>query len=515
MNKHIDILSEIRGTFANHGGAREEIEALDAAIKSMRNASPVPKTKLEPIEHAKMMDRTYIPLPGGWEIQTKGKGSTFRICDPQGERLAIPDSPYLHDTLERMAREVHAAAAVLSSHPDAHCVTQEDGQCISTHPCCMHNREAQPRAAVREPFGWFVFTPSEKGHGYQETFTRSPVMKALVEASISGAVQSIPLFDDVPPAEPQPHDVPEFNQRMFGMACTIAWTELVTALRTDGHTVSDKSGPTVKKWIEGIVRDTFRAAPQTREVRAQDGVLPDELVPHSDEWYRLCERRFSVYRTSISGDLAKAIVACIVRLNQPTTPAPQDAAGVEERCSRCDGTGDVHRADGEYVGVCDCTQQPGAAEPKADLLISEEERNALNGLLSNLEHEAGDVEDSAPNIKDAEDAYWAYHQWHGITKLLHGVAPLQQGLLTKRRMQAVDVLLARGWRWVRENGWHSPKPEYVEIGFVDPVRVAELMAGSANAVLLGTMSRQYRRTMPVYARMTQENKDATRPTVQS
>lgn len=25
-----------------------------------------------------------------------------------------------------------------------------------------------------------------------------------------------------------------------------------------------------------------------------------------------------------------------------------------ERCSYCDGTGDVHRADGEWLGECDC-----------------------------------------------------------------------------------------------------------------------------------------------------------------
>ena len=69
-----------------------------------------------PIERDEQMDRTYIPLPGGWEIQTKGKGSTFRICDPNGDRLPVPDEPYLFETLERMAREVHAAHdAVLAS----------------------------------------------------------------------------------------------------------------------------------------------------------------------------------------------------------------------------------------------------------------------------------------------------------------------------------------------------------------------------------------------------------------
>ncbi len=33
-----------------------------------------------------------------------------------------------------------------------------------------------------------------------------------------------------------------------------------------------------------------------------------------------------------------------------------DAGYVEpvEPCPTCDGTGDVHRADGEWLGVCDC-----------------------------------------------------------------------------------------------------------------------------------------------------------------
>lgn len=54
--------------------------------------------------------RFYIPLPGGWEIQTKGSGSSFRICDTKtGERLNVCPQPYLYETLEQMAREIHAA----------------------------------------------------------------------------------------------------------------------------------------------------------------------------------------------------------------------------------------------------------------------------------------------------------------------------------------------------------------------------------------------------------------------
>ncbi len=62
-----------------------------------------------PIERDEGMDRTYIPLPGGWEVQTKGNGSTFRICGPDGVCLPIPDAPYLHYTLEIMAYQIHKA----------------------------------------------------------------------------------------------------------------------------------------------------------------------------------------------------------------------------------------------------------------------------------------------------------------------------------------------------------------------------------------------------------------------
>ena len=42
-------------------------------------------------------------------------------------------------------------------------------------------------------------------------------------------------------------------------------------------------------------------------------------------------------------------------------PAPTSQQGQEPRCEHCDGTGSVHRADGEYMGECDC----GGAAPTA------------------------------------------------------------------------------------------------------------------------------------------------------
>jgi len=87
---------------------------------------------LGPIDRDEDFDRMYIPLPGGWEVQTKGKGSSFRICDTKdGERLLIPPSPYLHETLERMAKEIHAACTAPASQPADQYIGKDD---VWTYP---------------------------------------------------------------------------------------------------------------------------------------------------------------------------------------------------------------------------------------------------------------------------------------------------------------------------------------------------------------------------------------------
>ena len=61
------------------------------------------------IEHDEFMGRDYIALPGGWEFQTRGNGSTVRLANTvTGERypLALPE-PVLA-ALEQMARDAHA-----------------------------------------------------------------------------------------------------------------------------------------------------------------------------------------------------------------------------------------------------------------------------------------------------------------------------------------------------------------------------------------------------------------------
>ena len=81
----------------------------------------------------------------------------------------------------------------------------------------------------------------------------------------------------------QPRRQPSpFIKQAFGMSCTIAWTELATALRQDGHQVADKSGPHTRAWIEAIVRDTFLASKASEEVMTV--INPEEWEPCSPEY---------------------------------------------------------------------------------------------------------------------------------------------------------------------------------------------------------------------------------------
>lgn len=78
-----------------------------------------PVGRLAPIERDESFDRTYIPMPGGWEVQTKGKGSSFRLYDAKMDlRMPFCDQPFLFDMIERMAKATHAEVTRLESEID-------------------------------------------------------------------------------------------------------------------------------------------------------------------------------------------------------------------------------------------------------------------------------------------------------------------------------------------------------------------------------------------------------------
>jgi multidrug resistance efflux pump len=56
------------------------------------------------IDYDADMDRFYIPVNSRYEVQTKGKGSSFRIANTEThERMLVADK-HLHEMLEDMAR---------------------------------------------------------------------------------------------------------------------------------------------------------------------------------------------------------------------------------------------------------------------------------------------------------------------------------------------------------------------------------------------------------------------------
>lgn len=72
---------------------------------------------LDPVTCGDDGKRQYIPLPDGWEIQTKGSGSTFRIAHVRGpenyDRWPVLDT-HLHAPLEQMANAAHASNVEMS-----------------------------------------------------------------------------------------------------------------------------------------------------------------------------------------------------------------------------------------------------------------------------------------------------------------------------------------------------------------------------------------------------------------
>lgn len=79
---------------------------------------------------------------------------------------------------------------------------------------------------------------------------------------------------------------------------------------------------------------------------AGDGMLPDALVPHATEWYRLCERRFAVDRITISGELAEAIVEAIAALSAPAVAGavPEEVREAVDEWNECQSPLEAQRA---------------------------------------------------------------------------------------------------------------------------------------------------------------------------
>lgn len=84
------------------------------------------------IDYDEAIDRYYIPVHPNWEVQTKGKGSTFRIARiDTGEKHLVLDK-HLHRMLEDMARDINARfTAPPEPKGEVVITTTEEGRCVA------------------------------------------------------------------------------------------------------------------------------------------------------------------------------------------------------------------------------------------------------------------------------------------------------------------------------------------------------------------------------------------------
>lgn len=109
-------------------------------------------TKIDPVEFDADMDRAYIPVNSRYEIQTKGKGSSFRIANTMThERWLITDE-HLHPMLTELAYGTNAELIQAQSKIEMleakldkarECLeTIDSNQLSSRFDCQMYARQA-------------------------------------------------------------------------------------------------------------------------------------------------------------------------------------------------------------------------------------------------------------------------------------------------------------------------------------------------------------------------------------
>lgn len=155
----------------------------------------------------------------------------------------------------------------------------------------------------------------------------------------------------------------------------------------------------------GYTADQMRAYGQqcaaTRQpIASDDDMLPDALVPHSKEWYRLCERRFSVDRMTISGPLAEAIVEAVSA--RATRPAEVGGDGVDMDSD-------------ERVAVDFYTSNPSAAlfdmrRRISDKTVTPGLQAAVSRLLASLKVETF----VKPSTKNANAGFVDMRDWYAL-----------------------------------------------------------------------------------------------------
>lgn len=162
-------------------------------------------------------------------------------------------------------------------------------------------------------------------------------------------------------AQPQSGKVArETVPKGFGLACTVAWTELHNAMEADGMNPPDKCGPETRKWIEQVVRDSFAVASSQVCVDVGDGVPNGWVLRKYRDAPAISVEGpdgagYVVYATGEATSYDKHIYQLLEAMLSPRdTPVEvANPAGVADEitCPHCDGRCEwfTHRRNGSGV----------------------------------------------------------------------------------------------------------------------------------------------------------------------
>lgn len=281
----------IRGVKGEHYPCKPDIFAATYEPADTSSARPLPSdwvADAEPFGHAMYNSKGACV---GFR-QNTGFGYNFTVADfKRADKIMPHGAPHT-------GRLVYAA-------PSAPAEGGEDGQRIGV--CCYGGRKTKESCAsctawkpAPEPLAQGVVawvTPEALKHLAKQ----SGVAKVDAWNCASGS-ERVPLY-----ASPQPAaevTKPAFDQKGFGLACTIGWTELVKAMRADGHDVKDSSGPNTRKWMEEIVRDTFAPLPNPPQPSASVGERARELLAKEYRGHRWHE---DAARLCMGGDVTSFV----------------------------------------------------------------------------------------------------------------------------------------------------------------------------------------------------------------
>ena len=152
------------------------------------------------IDTDEQMGRHYIPVTLDWEIQTKGKGSSFRIAQrtEDGNRWLVGDT-YLHKMLEQMARDINAESVAKADRITELEAEKSDFYMAYRIKCDAETKALEARIAELEALR------TEHHQQYTENFAKleaaNDKMRKCLEA-IAEHHDELSIYPTMPDGEP-------------------------------------------------------------------------------------------------------------------------------------------------------------------------------------------------------------------------------------------------------------------------------------------------------------------------